>query len=72
MAHAYLTNDPQRVTDAPTLIAVGDDRTCRHAAARALGQATLRGLAQAPTDAGTRYYAPGADDDTGTSVEVTP
>jgi len=40
------------------------------AAAAALGRSNLRGLAQVPTARGTRYYAPGADDYGGESVEV--
>jgi len=40
------------------------------AAAAALGRSNLRGLAQVPTARGTRYYAPGASDYRGESVEV--
>ena len=40
------------------------------AAAAALGRSNLRGLAQVPTTRGTRYYAPGASDYEGESVEV--
>ena len=40
------------------------------AAAAALNRNNLRGLAQVPTTRGTRYYAPGASDYEGESVEV--
>jgi len=48
----------------------GPERAARRAAAAALGCDSLRGLAQAPTERGVLYYAPAADDDDGTSVEL--
>lgn len=70
MSRAYLTADPARVTDAPECICAGTERECRRAAVDALGVDTLRGLRQSPTERGVRYYAPGADDYDGASVEV--
>lgn len=66
----YLTADPSRVTERPVLIAAGRARACRRAAAQHLGCASLRGLAQAATERGVRYYAAGATDDDGASVEI--
>lgn len=64
-------DDPRRVTDAAEVVYRGSDlREARRAAAAALGQRTLRGLSQAPTERGTVYYAPGANDNEGSSVEV--
>jgi hypothetical protein len=70
VSRAYLTDPASRVTESPRLVAEGTEREVRRAAAKALGVDTLRGLAQAPTDRGVRYYAPGADDHGGASVEV--
>lgn len=67
----WLTEEPSRVTDRPQLIGrYQGERAARRAAAGALGVRTLRGLTQAPTDEGTRYYGPGADDYQGPSAEV--
>jgi hypothetical protein len=70
VSRAYLTEDPTRVTESPRLVAEGTERDVRRAAAKTLGVDTLRGLVQTPTDRGVRYYAPGADDHDGASVEV--
>lgn len=47
----------------------GTERACRRWAAEQLGVSSLRGLAQAPTERGTRIYGRGADDE-GESVEL--
>lgn len=46
------------------------ERAARREAARLLGVANLRGLAQAPTERGFYIYAPGADDFQGACVEI--
>lgn len=65
------TADPSQVTDSPELVATThNERDARRAAAKALGCDSLRGLAQTPTEQGVSYYAPGADDYDGASVEI--
>jgi hypothetical protein len=45
------------------------ERKARREVARLLGVANLRGLAQAPTERGILFFAPGADED-GEAVEM--
>ena len=52
------------------IIYAGAETAARQAAARHLRQASLRGLCQAPTEGGVRYYAPGSDDYDGPSAEL--
>lgn len=52
------------------LMFTGDEKKARREAASILGRTSLRGLKQAATERGVRYYEPGADDETGTTVEV--
>ncbi len=62
MAKCYYTEDPQRVTEQPTLIASGSETDCRKAAAKALGRRSLRGLVQAPSARGVYYYESASED----------
>ena len=67
----WLTAEPSRVTDPPELIgATYHETDARRITAKALGQDSLRGLAKANTESGVRFYAPGADDQSGSSVEI--
>ena len=57
-----LTEDPAEVTCRPELIGTyHSEAQARAAAADTLGVRSLRGLRQAPTDRGTRYYGRGSD-----------
>lgn len=62
--HSMPTEPPEEVYAGPS------EREARRAAARALGQPNMRGLAQAPTEDGTCFYGVGATDEEGDSVTI--
>lgn len=64
IAYARLDNSRHCV-----VLAQGSERDCRRKASAFLGTATLRGLAQAPTEEGVRFYGRGGAED-GESVEI--
>ena len=67
----YLNTHPILPTDVPELIHGGhDEKQARQAAAQALHRKSLRGLRQAPTRNGVRYYSPGATYERGMSVDI--
>jgi len=66
----YLHGDGASFSEPELVGRYGFERAARKAAAAALGRQNLRGLAQAQTPDGSMYYAPGADDEYGASVEI--
>jgi hypothetical protein len=65
--------DPRRVTEPVEIVYRGtSERDARRAAANALGCATLRGLAQCPSQEGVCYAAPGhaGDEDGAPFAEI--
>jgi hypothetical protein len=60
MITVHFCEDPRQVSKPQDLVYRGtDERAARRAAAKALGCATLRGLAQCPSQEGVCYSAPG-------------
>lgn len=69
MIEVWYTECPTMVTEPPELIYRGhSEREARRSAAKALGKRNLRGLAQAPSELGTLYFA--WPDDEAPSVEI--